>query len=440
MFLANYSDGLSDLPLAAYIDEVQRAGGAIASFVSVRPSQSFHAVRIGRRRHGDGDGAGVAVRHWINGGFFCLRREIFDYMKEGEELVDRAVPAPDCQAQAVDAQALRLLGGDGHVQGQDYLRSHGSARGVPMDGLESAKMKSPPLISVGLPVYNAAAYVAKAIESHLGQSYSNLEVVISDNGSFDATRDICESYAARDSRVRYFREERNRGLSWNHARVFALSTGAYFRWAGADDIPSADLVEDSFRLLQATPGAVLCVPHTKNIDESGALTAVLPRTLDLQMADPVARARAVLTRHYQMVFLQGLMRRDALMATCRSWDYFGWDFILLLELALLGRFAQTETSFLLRRIHSGQSSRVQRDARKGVSTIEPGFAARFVFPHWRWQVERLRAVWRSGLSAKQKLGLSVFLGRHTWWSREDLARDLTTSVKLLLNRSTEMSL
>jgi len=86
MFLANYSDGLSDLPLDAYIQEFQRRE-AIASFVAVRPSQSFHAVKS------DAHGVVTAVEpvseadYWINGGFFCLRRQIFDYMEPGEELV-----------------------------------------------------------------------------------------------------------------------------------------------------------------------------------------------------------------------------------------------------------------------------------------------------------------------------------------------------------------
>lgn len=87
MFLANYSDGLSDLPLPDYIDEFKRSS-AVAGFLSVRPSQSFHSV------HSDGDGVVLDIEHvrdsdiWINGGFMVLRRQIFDYLKDGEELVE----------------------------------------------------------------------------------------------------------------------------------------------------------------------------------------------------------------------------------------------------------------------------------------------------------------------------------------------------------------
>ncbi|GAB4466238.1 MAG: glucose-1-phosphate cytidylyltransferase [Burkholderiaceae bacterium] len=85
-FLANYSDGLTDLPLDDYLSKA-RASGALASLVAVRPSQSFHAVSCGE------DGLVTAIQdvgqsdYWINAGFFYLRNEIFDYMRDGEELV-----------------------------------------------------------------------------------------------------------------------------------------------------------------------------------------------------------------------------------------------------------------------------------------------------------------------------------------------------------------
>lgn len=86
MFLANYSDGLSNLPLDTYIDDFTRRD-RIASFVSVRPTSGFHFVEA------DEDGTVTEIKsveesnHRINGGFFILRNKIFDYMREGEELV-----------------------------------------------------------------------------------------------------------------------------------------------------------------------------------------------------------------------------------------------------------------------------------------------------------------------------------------------------------------
>ena len=87
MFLANYSDGLSDLPLNDYVAKA-KASNAIASLVSVHPSQSFHAVRTGDDNIVTAVENISATNYWINAGFFALRPQVFDYMRDGEELVE----------------------------------------------------------------------------------------------------------------------------------------------------------------------------------------------------------------------------------------------------------------------------------------------------------------------------------------------------------------
>ena len=85
-FLANYSDGLSDIVLPRLIDR-HRQANAVATFLAVRPSHSFHVARMSD----DGTVAGILdvkeADMWINGGFFVLDRRIFDHMEVGEELV-----------------------------------------------------------------------------------------------------------------------------------------------------------------------------------------------------------------------------------------------------------------------------------------------------------------------------------------------------------------
>ncbi len=87
-FLANYADGLTDLPLDEHIADFRRRN-VVASFIAVRTAQSFHCV------HADDGGLVTSFgkisesEFWVNGGFFCLRKEIFDYIQEGEELVEK---------------------------------------------------------------------------------------------------------------------------------------------------------------------------------------------------------------------------------------------------------------------------------------------------------------------------------------------------------------
>ena len=87
IFMANYSDGLSNVPLDKYLEKFVKAD-IIASFVAVRPSSSFHAITS------DSNGLVVNINNlsktelWLNGGFFIFKKEIFDFMNEGEELVE----------------------------------------------------------------------------------------------------------------------------------------------------------------------------------------------------------------------------------------------------------------------------------------------------------------------------------------------------------------
>ena len=88
VFLANYADGLSDLPLDQHIAAFHERK-ALASFVAVRSGQSFHAVQAGEDGIVTRMGTMPEQQLWINGGFFVLRRQIFDYMLEGDELVEQ---------------------------------------------------------------------------------------------------------------------------------------------------------------------------------------------------------------------------------------------------------------------------------------------------------------------------------------------------------------
>ncbi len=87
MFLANYGDGLSDVPLPNMIEKFQNGNGAVASLLLVQPTASFDIVGVGP----EGTVTNILPLNqssiWINGGFFILRKEIFDYIQPGDELV-----------------------------------------------------------------------------------------------------------------------------------------------------------------------------------------------------------------------------------------------------------------------------------------------------------------------------------------------------------------
>jgi glucose-1-phosphate cytidylyltransferase len=88
MFLANYADGLSNVPIDQQIAEFS-ASTAIGNFVAVHSSQSFHAVQMEQDGLVSSMGAMSDQALWINGGFFVLRKEIFSNLEEGDELVEK---------------------------------------------------------------------------------------------------------------------------------------------------------------------------------------------------------------------------------------------------------------------------------------------------------------------------------------------------------------
>ena len=115
MFLANYTDGLSDVPLPAVIDSIQRTKN-IACFVSVKPRASFHLIDM------DPGGVVKSIEHIaksgarMNGGFMVLRQEIFSYMHEGEELVEEPF------RRLIDAGRLMAYPHDGYWACMDTFK------------------------------------------------------------------------------------------------------------------------------------------------------------------------------------------------------------------------------------------------------------------------------------------------------------------------------
>ncbi|MGY1787312.1 sugar phosphate nucleotidyltransferase [Geodermatophilus sp. SYSU D00698] len=92
VFLANYSDVLTDAPLDVMVDRFERSD-AVASLLAARPDKSFHCVDIGTEGRIRSIRASADMGLWVNGGFFVLRQEVFDFIPKGGDLVDDACTA-----------------------------------------------------------------------------------------------------------------------------------------------------------------------------------------------------------------------------------------------------------------------------------------------------------------------------------------------------------
>lgn len=86
-----------------------------------------------------------------------------------------------------------------------------------------------------MPVYNGERYISEALSCLTGQTFSDFELIISDNASSDATSVICAEWAGRDPRIRYLRQPENRGALDNFLLVLDQAAGEHFMWAATDD-------------------------------------------------------------------------------------------------------------------------------------------------------------------------------------------------------------
>lgn len=112
------------------------------------------------------------------------------------------------------------------------------------------------MVSIGIPVYNGAHTVAAVLDSLLIQSFSDFELLISDNCSTDSTQIICESYVKRDPRIRYIRQSNNFGAGVNFKYVLDAARGHYFMWAASDDFRTQDFLAENVAFLENHPDYV----------------------------------------------------------------------------------------------------------------------------------------------------------------------------------------
>ena len=192
-----------------------------------------------------------------------------------------------------------------------------------------------------MPVYNGEMFIREALDSLLAQTFTDFELIISDNASTDKTQEICLAYAQRDPRIRYVRQNENKGALVNFQFVLDQARGDFFMWAAADDRWESSFIMRLAQSLDTNPQAVLASCQFSLVNEDGSLA----RTPNVNWADVFSRSK-----FFQFVFMAlsdeissrkanhiyGLLRREALLE-CGGMSVFvntsmGEDILCLLRL------------------------------------------------------------------------------------------------------------
>jgi glycosyltransferase involved in cell wall biosynthesis len=285
-----------------------------------------------------------------------------------------------------------------------------------------------PRVSIAVPAYNCERYIAQSLDSLLGQTYSDFELVISDNASTDGTEAICRGYAARDRRVRYVRRDSNIGGPGNFRYVFALCRGAYHKWSTADDYWDHTFLEKAVAVLDARSDVVLCYSQTRLIDAEGRSLSEYEDNLELQDESPRARFNELYRRIGLCNAHLGLIRRGAMERTRLIGAEFNSDTHFLAELALYGKFSVIPEFLFFRRLHEHSSSWKRGDTEHQRGYYDPGRSGYFGMHHWRKYWHMPLRVWRAPISLAQKVGLSQDLLRFAYWDRTNLLLELRALV------------
>jgi glycosyltransferase involved in cell wall biosynthesis len=217
---------------------------------------------------------------------------------------------------------------------------------------QSNDANTAPRVSVILPAYNAAAHLRRAVDSALAQTMADLEIVIVDDASTDATLEIAGRIAARDSRVRVLHNERNSGPSVSRNRAIAAARGEWIAILDADDswfperlermladAGDADVVSDD---LYTVRGALFKPeePVLRSMLQEAGFKITWPRRLDIR--DLV---------RYELALLKPIIRRSFLGRHELSYDptlLRAHDFYLYFEiLAQGGRWLQLPEGYYL---------------------------------------------------------------------------------------------
>ena len=210
---------------------------------------------------------------------------------------------------------------------------------------QSTILPKPPLVSIGMPVYNSESTLDKVIESIILQDYQNIELIISDNASSDDTEKICRLFAQKDSRIKYFRSKQNLGPLSNLQFVLSESKGEYFMWAAGDDIRTLGFISANLNVLLNNPGIVASTSPNVLGWKTGPNTRIIKFSL---VGNKKTRFKSFFENAgYSHALFYSLIRSEVIKAYPFPRDiFFGVDWNIVLFLACHGEINRTNSEMI----------------------------------------------------------------------------------------------
>lgn len=200
-------------------------------------------------------------------------------------------------------------------------------------------------VTVLMPAYNAAPYIAEAIESIINQTFKDFEFIIIDDCSTDNTRDIIETYAKKDKRIRFFKNERNLKVAKTRNKGLKLAKGEYIVNMDADDWSYPDRIEKQVHLMEENPDLVL---SSGNMEICDSKMNIKNKT-KLPIKD--SRIREVLLQYNPIVNPATIFkRREALQVGGYDETVKTEDYMMVIDLSSKGKLQNLEDILIKYRV------------------------------------------------------------------------------------------
>jgi glycosyltransferase involved in cell wall biosynthesis len=275
-----------------------------------------------------------------------------------------------------------------------------------------------PLVSVGIPTHNRTSQLKRAVESVLSQDYENIELIISDDGLTDQTRELCVDFCQRDQRVRYIRQPGPLGIAKNFLEALKPSQGPFFMWLADDDWLDHAYISKCLSVLLNNPDHTLVCGKGRYFEKQ---RHVFDEEV-FKLLDQSGRERVLCYCRQVGIngMLYGLIRRE-LLDNVEFDNALGGDWLIVARIAFAGK-ALTLDDVSINRSVEGASQNLERLARSdglsGVMARNPlGYVAYMIFRDLAWRAPVYSSL---GVVSRFFFGLqaaAIILNRYVWSPR-----------------------
>ena len=265
-----------------------------------------------------------------------------------------------------------------------------------------------PLVTIGMPVFNAERFIGRALDTLVSQKNGNFELIISDNASTDRTWEICLSYASSDDRIRYYRSKQNMGPVWNFNRVFELAGGEYFMWASDDDYWDSSYIRSCLDAFKKSKDIILVGTMCKVVNSETGNFYMIDEgfsTIGLSPRERFVKYKSVIHsgKHIGAIFY-GLYKRDELKKVMPLKNVIATDHLVLAELCFQGEILTVQEPLMVKH-YGGTSVSIESIA------IVLGITNRFIimFPYLKREILFQKIIFQTNkLALIEKIKLSIW--------------------------------